>query len=214
MGTISYLSSKIHIREMELDDLAAVYHLGERLFTKDNYPFLYSTWDKREVVGHFNTEPEFSLVAHAGDALAGFIIGTLTCKDSWAYGYIVWVGVDRRFQSKGVAHQLYEQLQDRMIKAGACQFVVDTDAGNAAAIRFFAKEGFEDEREHVVLTLNLTLADSRGDRVLERFPRACCEYIPRPQASMQVRDKPVSGVTIPESDFSRMRLKAPLLKRS
>jgi hypothetical protein len=80
------------IREMELDDLAQVYHLGERLFTKDRYPFLYSTWDKREVLGHFNMEPELSLVADADGALAGFIIGTLIAKASWTYGYIVWGG--------------------------------------------------------------------------------------------------------------------------
>lgn len=213
MGTISCSESKICIREMELDDLAEVYHMGERLFTKELYPFLYSTWDEREVVGHFSTEPELSLVAHVGDALAGFIIGTLTCKDSWAYGYIVWVGVEREFQSMGVAHKLYEQLQERMINAGACQFVVDTDAGNAAAIRFFAKKGFEDEREHVVLTLDLTRADSCGECVLEILPHGRCECVPRPEASMQVRDRSGLGVTIPGPDFSRMRLKVPVLKK-
>jgi len=214
MGTKNHSASIICIREMELDDLAEVYHMGERLFTKELYPFLYSTWDKREVVGHFSTEPELSLVAHAGDTLAGFIIGTLTCKDSWAYGYIVWVGVEREFQSMGVAHKLYDELQERMVNAGACQFVVDTDAGNAEAIRFFAKKGFEDEREHVVLTLDLTRSDSSGECVLERLPHACCEYVPRPQAAMQVRNRFVLGVPVLEADFSRMRLKAPLLKKS
>ena len=37
---------EIIIREIELDDLAPVYHLGERLFTCDLYPFLYRTWDE------------------------------------------------------------------------------------------------------------------------------------------------------------------------
>jgi hypothetical protein len=83
---------EVTVREMELDDLAPVYHLGERLFTCDLYPFLYRTWDEWEVVGHYNTDPEFSLVAEVDDALAGFIIGTLISKASWTYGYIVWLG--------------------------------------------------------------------------------------------------------------------------
>ena len=56
---------EIEIREMELDDLAPVYHMGEKLFTSDLYPFLYRTWDEWEVVGHYNTDPEFALVAEA-----------------------------------------------------------------------------------------------------------------------------------------------------
>jgi hypothetical protein len=41
----SYQSS-VYVRELEIDDLAPVYHLGEELFTSDLYPYLYRTWDK------------------------------------------------------------------------------------------------------------------------------------------------------------------------
>lgn len=147
---------EVTIREMELDDLAPVYHLGERLFTCDLYPFLYRTWDEWEVVGHYNTDPEFSLVAEVDDTLAGFIIGTLISKASWTYGYIVWLGVDRTFQSTGVAHKLYDKLVERMVEAGARYLIADTDPSNTAALKFFTKKGFKDEREHVVLSLNLS----------------------------------------------------------
>jgi len=146
---------EISIREMELDDLAPVYHLGERLFTCDLYPFLYRTWDEWEVVGHYNTDPEFSLVAEADGTLAGFIIGTLISKASWTYGYIVWLGVDQVFHSTGVAHKLYDRLVERMVEAGARYLIADTDPSNAAALKFFTKKGFKDERAHVVLSLNL-----------------------------------------------------------
>ena len=46
----------ITIREMELDDLAPVYHLGERLFTCDLYPFLYH----RVLLVHQGYQPEHS----------------------------------------------------------------------------------------------------------------------------------------------------------
>lgn len=146
----------ILIREMELDDLAPVYHLGERLFTCDLYPFLYRTWDQWEVVGHYNTDPEFCLVAEVDEVLAGFIIGTLISKASWTYGYIVWLGVDLKFQSTGVAHKLFDRLVERMVEEGARYLIADTDPSNAAALKFFTKKGFKDEREHVVLSLNLS----------------------------------------------------------
>lgn len=169
---------RISIREMALDDLAQVYHLGERLFTKELYPFLYSSWDKREVVGHFNTEPGLSLVADVDGELAGFIIGSLITKTSRIYGYIIWLGVDSRFQSLGVAHELYGRVALRMAESGAHQIVVDTDASNTGAIRFFSKKGFRDEREHVVLTLSLGGAKkAAADAGVKDCPE--CELRPR-----------------------------------
>jgi len=158
---------EITVREMELDDLAPVYHLGERLFTCDLYPFLYRTWDEWEVVGHYNTDPEFSLVAEVDDTLAGFIIGTLISKASWTYGYIVWLGVDQTFHSTGVAHKLYDKLVERMVEAGARYLIADTDPSNTAALKFFTKKGFKDEREHVVLSLNLSRT-ARYRAILEK----------------------------------------------
>jgi ribosomal protein S18 acetylase RimI-like enzyme len=34
--------------------------------------------------------------------------------------------------------------------------IIDTDADNEAAIRFFQKQGFGNTQEHVYMTLNLT----------------------------------------------------------
>lgn len=162
------LRPEVTIREMELDDLAPVYHLGERLFTCDLYPFLYRTWDEWEVVGHYNTDPEFSLVAEVNDVLAGFIIGTLISKASWTYGYIVWLGVDPLFHSTGVAHKLFDRLVERMVEEGARYLIADTDPSNAKALKFFTKKGFKDEREHVVLSLNLSRTE-RYRPILEKY---------------------------------------------
>ena len=56
-------NSAVYVRELEIDDLALVYHLGEELFTSDLYPYLYRTWDQWEVIGLYNTDPEYCLVA-------------------------------------------------------------------------------------------------------------------------------------------------------
>jgi len=197
---------EITIREMELDDLAPVYHLGERLFTCDLYPFLYRTWDEWEVVGHYNTDPEFSLVAEVDDILAGFIIGTLISKASWTYGYIVWLGVDRAFQSTGVAHKLYDRLVERMVEAGARYLIADTDPSNTAALKFFTKKGFTDEREHVVLSLNLsrnpryrTILEKHGNGHAEGEPRAKKPRRPKTSAK-QGQEKPLCGATVLEPE--------------
>lgn len=201
MATERIPRHEIVIREMELDDLAPVYHLGERLFTCDLYPFLYRTWDEWEVVGHYNTDPEFSLVAEVDDALAGFIIGTLISKASWTYGYIVWLGVDPVFQSTGVAHKLFDRLVERMVESGARYLIADTDPSNTAALRFFTKKGFKDEREHVVLSLNLSRSD-RYRAIMERLGNGHAESEARPKkprrpktASKQSQEKPLCGAT-------------------
>jgi ribosomal protein S18 acetylase RimI-like enzyme len=146
------------VRDMELEDLARVYRLGERLYTRDLHPFLYSTWEQRELVGHFTTEPGLCLVAEVDGSLAGFIIGTIVSKASLTYGHIVWVAVDCALQHTGVGCGLFCKLAERMAAAGAHQLVVDTDVGNTAVIRFFGKLGFKDERAHVALTKNLRQA--------------------------------------------------------
>ena len=199
---------EITVREMELDDLAPVYHLGERLFTCDLYPFLYRTWDEWEVVGHYNTDPEFSLVAEVDGALAGFIIGTLISKASWTYGYIVWLGVDRAFQSTGVAHKLYDKLVERMVEAGARYLIADTDPSNAAALKFFIKKGFKDEREHVVLSLNLSRTD-RYRAILEKHGNGHGESEHRAKKPRRPKtavgknqEKPLCGATALDPDPS------------
>lgn len=82
----------IYVRELGIDDIAPVYHLGEGLFTSDLYPYLYRTWDEWEVIGLYNTDPEYCLVAETDGELAGFILGTIITKASWTYGYIYMVG--------------------------------------------------------------------------------------------------------------------------
>jgi ribosomal protein S18 acetylase RimI-like enzyme len=206
MASERTLRHEVTVREMELDDLAPVYHLGERLFTCDLYPFLYRTWDEWEVVGHYNTDPEFSLVAEVDDTLAGFIIGTLISKASWTYGYIVWLGVDRVFQSTGVAHKLYDKLVERMVEAGARYLIADTDPSNAAALKFFTKKGFKDEREHVILSLNLSRTE-RYRAILERHGTGHSETEPRAKKprrpknlSKQGQEKTLCGVTVLEPE--------------
>jgi ribosomal protein S18 acetylase RimI-like enzyme len=65
--------NNLAIRQMEIDDLAHVFHLGEKLFTAREVPNLYRTWDEYEVVNLFQSDPEFCLVAEFDDEIVGFM---------------------------------------------------------------------------------------------------------------------------------------------
>ncbi|AFY72544.1 acetyltransferase [Synechococcus sp. PCC 7502] len=159
LENLDIMSSKsldVGIREMAIDDIAPVYHLGESLFTSELYPYLYRTWDEWEVIGLYNTDPEYCLVAEIDGQLSGFVLGTVITKSSWTYGYILWLGVSPSFQRRGVADRLVDKIVERMIEEGARSMLVDTDPTNTAAINFFTRKGFGNARKHIFLSMNLT----------------------------------------------------------
>ncbi|MFM7425488.1 MAG: GNAT family N-acetyltransferase [Elainella sp.] len=140
---------------MGIDDLSPVYHLGERLFTSDRYPSLYRTWEEWEVIGLYNTDPEYCLVAECDNQVAGFVLGTMIDKPTWTYGYIIWLGVSPDFQRRGIADKLVDKIVERMIEEGASSLMMDTDPANEAAVKFFTRKGFGNPRSHVFLSLDL-----------------------------------------------------------
>lgn len=147
----------VSVRLMTIDDIPAIYHLGEKLFTARNAPNAHRTWDEYEVVGFFQTDCEFCFVAEdENGSVAGFALGTVIEKHhSWTYGYLIWLGVRPDYQNTGTAQRLFRQLKSAMIDAGARIIMVDTDAENTKSLRFFRKMGFSNSRRHVYLTMNV-----------------------------------------------------------
>ena len=145
------------IREMDIDDLATVFHLGEKLFTARHAPNLYRTWDEYEVLTLFQSDPEFCLVAEVDEEIIGFALGTTIAKShsAWKYGHLVWLGVEPGLQRHGVAVKLFNQFRDLMLENGVRMLLVDTEADNLAALHFFRRIGFGSPEEHIYLTLNL-----------------------------------------------------------
>lgn len=140
---------------MEIDDLAAVYHLGEKLFTSDRYPSLYRTWDEWEVTGLFNTDSDYCLVAEIDEVTVGFVLATILKKGSWTYGYIIWLGVDEAYQRRRIADSLVDEIIEILVEDGARMVICDTDPANRKAMSFFKRKGFGNERQHVFLSLNI-----------------------------------------------------------
>lgn len=147
------------IREMEIDDVAAVYHLGETLFTSDEFPILYRTWDSYEVTDYFTSESEYCLVAETEKSkIVGFILANMIEKEGTAwkkYGYLSWIGVAEEFQRTNLGQRLYNRLEDNFRRDGVRMVIADTDAENEGALRFLNAMGFSERAEHIWLAKTL-----------------------------------------------------------
>lgn len=146
------------IREMEVDDISSVYHLGERLFTSEEFPTLYRTWDAFEVTESFISDPTYCLVAEVEETIVGFILATIIEKEGTAwkkYGYVSWIGVDEDYQRTNLGQRLYRKLEERMKKDGVRMVIVDTDVDNDVAIAFFQRMKFSLTRKHQWLAKTL-----------------------------------------------------------
>jgi len=165
----------VYVRQMEIDDLAAVFHLGEKLFTAREVPNLYRTWDEYEVVSMFQTDSEFCLVAESEtEQIVGFALGTIVSKShsAWKYGYLIWLGIDPGYHGYGIATKLFNRFRDLMLEDGVRMLLVDSEADNLPALHFLRKMGFGHPQQHIYLSLNLDpqLKQFRGRRGVLRPP--------------------------------------------
>jgi len=159
--------TKTNIREMEIDDISAVYHLGEQLFTSEEYPILYRTWDQFEVTDYFTSDPDYCLVAELepDGKIVGFAIGTTIEKEGTAwkkYGYLSWIGVAEAFQRTNLGYRLYRKLEQIWKRNGVRMVIADTDAQNIPAISFFKSIGFVDSSQHVWLVKTIRKPNSEN----------------------------------------------------
>jgi len=146
--------TEINIRQMEIDDISSVFHLGEELFTSEEFPILYRTWDAYEVTDYFTSDPGYCLVAEVEDKVVGFVLATTIEKEGTAwkkYGYLSWIGVAEDYQRIGLALRLYKRLEDKFQKDGVRMVIADTEADNEDAIAFFKTIGFSITEKHVWL---------------------------------------------------------------
>jgi len=147
----------IEIRQMRLEDLPAVFELGQKLFTAADLPTLYRSWDDDELLQVFNSSEETCFVAVARERVVGFVLGSVMEKphSAWRYGWLEWLGVAPGYKRMGVATRLLNKLTDVFIERDARIMLVDTDEENVEALAFFRRHGFGQEKRHVYLSLNL-----------------------------------------------------------
>ncbi len=168
--------SETIIRQMEIDDISTVYHLGEQLFTSEEFPILYRTWDPYEVTDYFTSDPDYCLVAETEGKVVGFILATTIEKEGTAwkkYGYLSWIGVDEAFQRSRLGLRLYRKLEERLREDGVRMVIADTDADNEEAVAFFKTAGFNLSSRHVWLAKTLRRPARnklKADSVMRNMP--------------------------------------------
>ena len=149
--------SPVEIREMRLEDLPAVFGLGQKLFTAEDFPTLYRCWDDDEVMQLYSSAHETCLVAVSDAKIVGFALGSIMKKprNAWLYGWLEWLGVDPAYKRHGIATRLMNQLTALFIKREARIILVDTVEDNHKALKFFRKSGFGHEIKHIYLSRNI-----------------------------------------------------------
>lgn len=142
---------------MELKDVAEVFELGQKLFTAEEWPTLYRSWDDHELALLFSNDAETCLVAESEGKIVGFALGRVMEKprSAWRYGWLLWLGVEPRLKRSGIATRLIKQLTVLFIERDARIMLVDTAAKNHSALAFFRRNGFGQEIRHVYLSQNL-----------------------------------------------------------
>lgn len=151
-------TSEIEIRQMEIDDIPPVYHLGEELFTSEDSPMLYRTWDPYEVVECFASDPEYCLVGEQDGKIVGFLLATTFEKEGTAwnkYGYISWMGVDEGIQRASLGRRFYRKIEELLQDDGARMIIADTQGDNENALAFFKAMGFSRRSQHIWLAKTL-----------------------------------------------------------
>jgi ribosomal protein S18 acetylase RimI-like enzyme len=151
---------------MKLNDIPEVYALGQRLFTADELPTLYRSWDEHELVQLYASDEETCLVAEWEDRIVGFALGRIMEKprSAWRYGWLLWLGIDPKFQRHDLASRLIRQMTDLFIERDARIMLVDTDEHNHRALKFFRKHGFAQEQKHIYLAQNLDDHPRKSER--------------------------------------------------
>ena len=153
---------------MELRDVAAVYELGQELFTAEKWPTLYRSWDDHELMALFNSDGETCLVAEADQRIVGFALGRLMEKprNAWRYGWLLWLGVSPSFHRGRIATRLLRRLTELFVERETRIMLVDTDEQNRHALAFFKRQGFGQAVRHVYLSRNL---DDHPRNIERRF---------------------------------------------
>jgi ribosomal protein S18 acetylase RimI-like enzyme len=148
-------SISFSIRPLTMKDIALVYHLGNTIFTANEFPNMYRTWDDFAVVENFEGSPEFCFVAEASSSkeIIGFLLGqTMTKSLVGTRGYIQWVAVTNAYRRHGVATKLLQSFANVAKDENVSFLLADTPADNLPAINMFQKAGLCSKTDHVYLT--------------------------------------------------------------
>jgi len=126
----------ITLRGYRADDLDAMYALDIVCFEE---PFRFT---RRTMRRFAEAENAHVVIAEAEGVLAGFCIVDVERVGGAQMGYVVTLDVAVAHRRRGVARTLMVEAERQAAVAGCSAMVLHVHTGNAAAMGFYAGEGF------------------------------------------------------------------------
>lgn len=145
----------MEIRDMESKDYPEIDRLMKELHELHvkGRPDLYTELEhpySREEFEKIVSDPEIiAILAEEKSVVIGLCIGTLRKKSGMVEMktmYIEDLIVDRNFRGKGIASQLYEEMEERGRNTGAKRLDLMVWEFNSDAKRFYVKQGMRPQR--------------------------------------------------------------------
>lgn len=146
------LPGGVSIRNMEIDDLKAVFQLGELLFCKDKDS--KRLWNEQNLVEAIAPEIELSFVAVRKKKLLGFLIGCMG-KGNNPSAVIMWIGVRDNFKNSGIETEMIKNFRKSAISRKADILRTEIDAEDVQLLEIFQKIGFTEIRDKISMQLDL-----------------------------------------------------------
>ncbi|MGW6212364.1 GNAT family N-acetyltransferase [Streptomyces sp. NPDC055109] len=153
-------SPSVTMVAMEVAHLPDVLGLGHRAFDTTVKP--YTGWSLSAVAAHFEALRPACFVALQGDALCGFVLGSMTFEQRTDWGYLEWIAVAPTARGQGVAGRLVTHCRDRLAEFGASAVITDVEARNEASTVLMNRHGFQARATVNLLVCTITSAPA-GD---------------------------------------------------
>jgi GNAT superfamily N-acetyltransferase len=134
------LMESVKLRALTMKDLDAVTEIDYGLLGTKRREY----WETRLESLDISGVP--SLAAEVEGKMIGFILGNVS---TWEYGIptnVGWIdtlGVIKKYQKKGIARLLIEEMYNMFKKLGANTIYVFVDSQDQDLLQFFGKMGFE-----------------------------------------------------------------------
>jgi ribosomal-protein-alanine N-acetyltransferase len=129
---------EVYLRDYRVHDLEAMFQLDVVCFAPE------FRFDRASMQAFAEERGAIVLVAEGMDGgLAGFVIVHLERVAMGWRGYVVTLDVAEEWRRRGLAGRLMREAEARAVAAGARWMELHVFTGNAAAIRFYERLGYE-----------------------------------------------------------------------
>jgi [ribosomal protein S18]-alanine N-acetyltransferase len=132
------MSGEVSLRDYRDTDLEAMFRLDVACFAPE------FRFDRESMRIFAEERGAVALVAEAMDGgVVGFVIVHLERVAAGWRGYVVTLDVAEEWRRKGLAGMMMREAEARAVAAGARWMELHVFTGNAAAIRFYERLGYE-----------------------------------------------------------------------